>query len=134
MFSIAENKAPMRLVLNKAKKETVADFIHGAGIIGVLVTIGIYVYIPISRIIQFGNINSIGELFPINIALLAPLPVLALSILLFLISANLKKGGTWFSNTYEKLGPGVLLLILLFSVWFVLPLVGGAVEIMLNKN
>jgi hypothetical protein len=121
----------MGLVLNKAKRQTIADLINGAGIFGLVVTAGIYVYFPISKIIQSGNIGPIGELFPFNKALMAPFPVLALSGILFFISAKLKIDGTCFSNTYDKLGPGVLLLILIFSVWVVLPLVGAAVEAIL---
>ena len=121
----------MGLVLNKAKRQTVADFINGAGILGLLVAVSIYVYFPISRIIQSGKIGPIGELFPFNTALMAPFPVLALSAILLFMSAKLKIDGTWFSKTYDKLGPGVLLLILLFSVWIVLPLVGAAVEAIL---
>ena len=121
----------MSLVLRKAKRQTVADLINGAGIFGLLITAGIYAYFPISRIIQSGNIGPISELFPYNKALIAPLPVLALSAILLLISAKLKIDGTWFSDKYEKLGPGVLLLILIFSVWIVLPLIGAAVEAML---
>jgi hypothetical protein len=121
----------MGLVMNKAKRRTMADLIHGAGIIGLLVVVGIYIYLPISKIIRSGSIGSIDEVFPFNSALMAPLPVFALSILLFIISAKLKIDGTWFSNTYDKLGPGVLLLILIFIVWVVLPLVGAAVEAIL---
>lgn len=121
----------MSLVLRKAKRQTVADLINGAGIFGLLITAGIYAYFSISRIIQSGNIGPISELFPYNKAFIAPLPVLALSAILFLISAKLKIDGTWFSDKYEKLGPGVLLLILIFSVWIVLPLIGAAVEAML---
>lgn len=121
----------MGLVLKKAKKQTVSDIINGAGIIGLLVTAGIYVYFPISKIIRSGNIGSIGELFLLNKALMAPLPVLALSAILFFISAKLKIDGTWFSNTYDKLGPGVLLLVLILGFWVVLPLVGAAVEAIL---
>ena len=121
----------MGLVLNKAKRQIVADFINGAGIIGLLVAAGIYVYLPILRIIRSGNIGSIGKLIPINKTLLAPFPIVALSVALFFISAKLKIDGTWFSNTYDKLGPGVLILILIFCVWIVLPLVGAAVEAIL---
>ena len=123
----------MRLVMNKAKRETVADFINGSGLLGVLATIGIFIYLPISKIIQSGRIGSIGELLPLKTALLAPLPVLTLSVLLLLIAAKLKKDGTWLANTYDKLGPGILLMILLFIVWFVLPIVGYSVEAILTR-
>ena len=112
----------MGLVINKAKKETVADYIFGAGIIGILISLGFYIYLPISKIIQSGKIGSVEQLFPLNRSLLAPFLGIAISVLLFSISAKLKKEGTWFGNTYEKLRPGTLLLILLFSVWVALPL------------
>lgn len=124
----------MKLVINKAKRETVADLINGAALLYLLAAFGYFAYIPISNMIRAGNISSIGQLFPVNTRLLAPLPIFALSILLFLISANLKKDGTWISNTYEKLGAGTLLLISLIGVWIGLPLVGSVVNFLLNKN
>jgi hypothetical protein len=117
----------MGLVLNKAKRQTVADLINGAGIIGLLVTIGIYVYLPISKIIKSEQMVSIADFFPIDTSLLASLPILSLSILLLFVSAKLKKDSSLLSTTYENLGPGNLLLVLLFFVWVVLPLIGGFV-------
>jgi len=115
----------MGFVINKAKKETVADYIFGAGIIGILISVGFYIYLPISKIMQSGKIDSFKQLFPVNGALLAPFPVIAISVIFFSIAAKIKKEGTWVANTYDKLGPGTLLLILLFSVWVALPLVGA---------
>ncbi len=123
----------MRLVLNKAKKETVADYIHGAGVFGILLTIGIYIYLPLSEIVRSGKIGSVDELFPLYKALSVSFTALALSALLLLVSAKLKKDGTWIANTYEKLGPGILLIILIFSVCVILPLVGNLIEIILMK-
>jgi len=125
----------MGLVINKAKKETVADYIFGAGIIGILISVGFYTYLPISNIMRPGKIDSFKQIFPVNWTLLAPLPVIAISVIFFSISAKIKKEGTWVANTYDKLGPGTLLLILLSSVWVALPLVGAFVgAILLNKN
>ena len=118
--------------MNKAKKETVSAFVNGAGIFGLLITVGIFIYLPISEVIQSGNIGKIGELFPIKKVVLAPLPVLALSIILFFISAKLKIASSWFSKTYDKLSPGALLSILIFFVWVVMPLVGITVEAILK--
>jgi len=125
----------MGLVINKAKKETVADYIFGAGIIGILISLGFYIYLPISKIMQSGKIGSVEQLFPLNRTLLAPFLGIAISVLLFSISAKLKKEGTWLANTYDKLRPGTLLLILLFNVWVALPLVGAFIgAFLLNKN
>ena len=121
----------MGLVLKKAKRATVADLINGASILGLLITAGIYIYIPISTIIKSGDIVPVNELYQLNKSLLAPIPILALSASLFYISKRLKIDGTWFSNKYEKLGAGVLLLLLLFSVWIILPIVGAIVQALL---
>ncbi len=119
-------------MMNKAKKGTVSAIINGGGIVCLLITVGIYIYLPISKMIQSGNIGKLDELFPIKKVFLAPLPVLALSIILFFISAKLKIDRSWFSKTYEKLSPGALLTILVVFVWVVLPVVGFAVEIFLK--
>ena len=124
----------MGLVLNKAKRQTVADLISGTGILGFLVTIGIYIYLPVSKIIRLGQIGPIADLIPIDTSLLAPFPVLALSTLLVWVSVQLKQDSSWLTTTYEKLGPGTLLLILLFSVWVVLPLTGSIVWTILTSN
>lgn len=124
----------MKLVINKAKRETVADLINGAALLYLLTAFGYCAYIPTSNMIRAGNISSFGQLFPLNTRLLAPLPIFALSILLFLISTNLKKEGTWISNTYEKLSAGILLLISLIAIWVGLSLIGSVVMNLLNKN
>jgi hypothetical protein len=124
----------MKLVINKAKRETVADLVNGAALLYLLAAFGYCAYIPITNMIRAGKISSIGQLFPLNIRLLAPLPIFAMSILLFLISTNLKKDGTWISNIYEKLGAGILLVISLISVWIGLPLVGSVVMFLLNRK
>ena len=81
----------MKLVINKAKKETVSDYIFGAGIIGILISVGFYIYLPISKIMQSGKIDSVEQLFPLNRTLLAPFLVIAISVFFFSISAKLKK-------------------------------------------
>ena len=122
----------MKLIMNKAKRGTVSAFINGGGIVCLLIIVGIYIYLPISEIIQTGGTGKFSELFPIGKVALAPLPVLALSIFLFFISAKLKNDHSWFSKTYEKLSPGFLLLILLFFVWVVMPIVGSTVDTILK--
>ena len=64
----------MGLVLKKAKKETIADFIFGVGILGILLSLGFYIYFPLSIIVKSGKISSVEQLFPFNRALLIPFP------------------------------------------------------------
>ena len=118
----------MGLVLNKAKRETVSFCILGLAILGVFINLGFFIYLPISKLIESGKFISFEQLFPFNRKLLTPVPGISISLLLFLISFKLREDGTWISETYEKLSPQTLLLILLFSVWIILPLLGAAIE------
>ena len=115
----------MGLVLNKAKRDTVAFCIWGFGILGVLINFGFFIYFPISKLIESGKFISFEQLFPLNKELLTPVPGLAICVLLFVISFKLKKDDTWIAKSYDKLGPGTLLLILLFSIWIVFPFLGN---------
>jgi uncharacterized BrkB/YihY/UPF0761 family membrane protein len=116
----------------KAKRETVSAIVNGIGIIYLIIIVGIFIYLPLSEIIQSGNIGQFGELFPIKKVALAPLPILALSIILFFISAKLKNDRSWYSKKYDELSPGALLSILVFFVWVIMPIVGFTVETILQ--
>ena len=119
----------MGLVLNKARRETVSYCIFGAAMLVILASLGFYIYLPISQLIQSGKFISLEKLYPLNKKLLTPFPAIAFSVLLFIISSKLKKEETWIARTYERLGPGTLLLILLFIVWFILPLINAAMSL-----
>ncbi len=118
----------MGLVLNKAKRSTVSDCIFGVAILCIIINIGFYIYLPISQLVESGKYISFDQLYPLDNKLLTPLPGIALGTLLFVISYKLKKDETWLSKSYDRLGPGPLLLLLLMSVWFIIPFFGAIVE------
>jgi len=56
----------MKLVMNKAKRETIATYISGASVLVLLFSFGYYIYLPISTIVNAGQILPIKQLFPAN--------------------------------------------------------------------
>lgn len=118
----------MRLVINKAKRETVSSCIFGFGILGVLINLGFFIYLPISNLVKSGKFISFKQLFPFDKELLTPVPGLVMCILFFVIAFKLKKDDTWISQSYDKLGPGTLILIMLLSIWVILPLLGNVIK------
>ena len=106
----------MKLVMNKAKRETIATYISGVSILILISSFGYYIYLPISKLISYGQFLPIRNLFPVN-EIFHPFLGFFLSGILFLLSKKLRNDTSRVAILYERLGPGTLLLILLFLVW-----------------
>jgi hypothetical protein len=106
----------MKLNIRKAKKETVATYIFGASVLILIFSFGYYIYLPISKIVRAEQILPIKSLFPLN-EIFRPIWGFSFSAILLYISKKLKIDTSSVAILYERLGPGTLLLILLFSVW-----------------
>ena len=106
--------------MNKAKRETVATFMCGASVLILIFSFGLYIYLPISKLVSSGHILPIKKLFPPN-EVFSPFLGIFFSGVLFFLSKKLHNDKSRIALLYERLGPGTLLLILLFAVW-VLPL------------
>jgi len=115
-------KSLMKLIMKKAKRETVATYISGVAMFIMLLNCGYYIYLPFSKIIAAGRILSFSDLYPRN-QIFNPALWVLLCILLFLLSIKLKMGSSYASILYEKLGPGSLLLILLLAFWIIPPII-----------
>ena len=124
----------MGLVLNKPKRGTVADYIFGFSILGILISSGWFLYWPISRLIEEGKFISFKQLFPLNKELLRPFIGIFISVISIWVSRQLNREETWFAKTYENLGPGTLLLILLLNVWVIFPLIAGIIDYIITGN
>jgi len=105
----------MGLVINKAKRDTISYCLLGLG------TVGIAMHLLIAPLIWFISSKQNNEIA------FNPFPGFIVSALLIYISIRLKKENTWFSKTYERLGPGTLLIILLVSVWIFIPALGAII-------
>ena len=108
------------------KRETVADYMLGLSVLGIIMSLGWYIYIPISKLIEAGKFISFSHLVPSNKTLLFPFLWFAICGGAICLSRSLRQEKSWAAETYEKLGGGSLILILvsafftlqvLFSLW-----------------
>lgn len=111
----------MKLRMNKAKRETIAAYITGASVLLLIFSFGYYIYLPISKIVRAEQILPFDKLFPLK-EIFRPVWGFILSGILFFLSKKLRVATSRVAILYERLGPGTLLLIFLFSVW-IFPLV-----------
>ena len=106
----------MKLNMNKAKRETIATYIFGASVLVLIFSFSYYLYLPISKMVRAEQVLPIKSLFPLN-EIFRPFWGFIFSAILLFLSKKLRTDTSRFAILYERLGPGTLLLILLFSVW-----------------
>lgn len=104
----------MGLVINKMKRELMADYLFGLSVLVIIINLGWFIYLPISQLIETRGFISLSNIFPLKLLLY---PILGFSVAGFSIylSRELKNEDSWAGETYESLGAGTLLILAIIA-------------------